>query len=856
MIKKYLIALLISLIYLTKVSSQISEQGFPESFKLANKSDEIIPEKILDPIDTGKLLSEDRKEGIPNRFGVLQSLNINIKSEGLKTIIPGKGTIWRYKIKSTGTYSLGIQFSRYWLPDDAKVFIYDENKNQIAGAFTNVNNNDNQQLAIAEFFSDNAIIEYFEPSEAEFDGELNIGSVSQSYKNLMSILQTFVDVNCPPGANWQIEKRAVCRMTFHDTQYEYFCSGSLLNNVRDDGTPYFLTANHCLSSNILASTLVVYFNYETDTCNGIYKGIKQTILGSIIVATNNYSDFSLLKLNKMPPSSYNACYAGWDASNRESQNAICISHPGGGLKTIAIDYNPPTTLNSEIYWNDSGTSMPGSHWAVQYNVGYDSAGSSGGPLFDDHKRIIGQLHGGSALTAYFGKFAISWDHSSNINAQLAYWLDPDTTKIMAIDSKFIPLPDFKVSLTNVCIGDSVKFTNTSQYVTSQPIQWKWKIKPSTYNFVNSTDSSQSPEISFLGTGKYSISLVAITANGSDSITKNNYITSGKTLNVKLYNLASDSSFCGSGFMNVPLVASGAINYSFSVKNTDKINYQINNDSIFLSLKPGVQIPGSINTFVKVTGSYGSCSASDSVKLIINAPANDNIAYATDSSFELKLGINGPFSNYCASVETNEPHPDIGNCISSNSWCADTNNSGTFLHNTVWFTFRDPAFGRLNIDTYGFDDRICVYDASSSNNILSGNPALYKIVAANDNRSASNTGALLQKLRLTPGKLYWLQVDGDNGSVGNFYINLYTNDLEIYPNPTSGKFNVIISYPKNGTALLKIFSSIGSLMLMKPVAVTNEANPINLDISCFSDGIYYMQVQIDNFVMSEKIMLIK
>jgi hypothetical protein len=44
-------------------------------------------------------------------------------------------------------------------------------------------------------------------------------------------------------------------MTFNDSRYEYYCTGSLVNNVREDGTPYFLTANHCISTNAMAQTL-------------------------------------------------------------------------------------------------------------------------------------------------------------------------------------------------------------------------------------------------------------------------------------------------------------------------------------------------------------------------------------------------------------------------------------------------------------------------------------------------------------------------------------------------------------------------------------------------------------------------
>src|SRR5262249_16855715 len=53
-----------------------------------------------------------------------------------------------------------------------------------------------------------------------------------------------------------------------------FCSGGLLNNRRNDGTPYFLTANHCFvghnqrdatQEDILNGTVVVW-DYFTSAC--------------------------------------------------------------------------------------------------------------------------------------------------------------------------------------------------------------------------------------------------------------------------------------------------------------------------------------------------------------------------------------------------------------------------------------------------------------------------------------------------------------------------------------------------------------------------------------------------------------
>ena len=46
------------------------------------------------------------------------------------------------------------------------------------------------------------------------------------------------------------------------------CSGTLLNNRRQDLTPYFLTAAHCVQTEEEARSVTAFWLYQTQTCNG------------------------------------------------------------------------------------------------------------------------------------------------------------------------------------------------------------------------------------------------------------------------------------------------------------------------------------------------------------------------------------------------------------------------------------------------------------------------------------------------------------------------------------------------------------------------------------------------------------
>ncbi|MFN3694525.1 MAG: nidogen-like domain-containing protein, partial [Ignavibacterium sp.] len=212
------------------------------------------------------------------------------------------------------------------------------------------------------------------------------------------------------------------------------CSGVMVNNVRQDLTPYFLTANHCLISS--PNTWIIMFNYQSPTCANINGPLNYTVSGTQTKANNSASDFALLLLNEAPPDSYQVHYAGWSAIDVPADSGVGIHHPSGDIKKISF--------SGQAYEHDtwSGT-PPNSHWRVRWHPaglrGVTEPGSSGSPIFDQNHRIVGQLHGGpSSCTAsdksdLYGKFSMSWNYGSTPSTRLKDWLDPDNTGTLILD---------------------------------------------------------------------------------------------------------------------------------------------------------------------------------------------------------------------------------------------------------------------------------------------------------------------------------------------------------------------------------------------------------------------------------------
>ncbi|RLD40828.1 MAG: hypothetical protein DRI86_14555 [Bacteroidetes bacterium] len=88
----------------------------------------------------------------------------------------------------------------------------------------------------------------------------------------------------------------------------------------------------------------------------------------------------------------------------------------------------------------------------------------------------------------------------------------------------VPLTDFESDKTAICSEDTIIFTDITSF---NPTSWNWVITPSNVTFINGTStSSQNPEVKFPNSGYYNVSLTATNGNGSNTITKNNFIKVG------------------------------------------------------------------------------------------------------------------------------------------------------------------------------------------------------------------------------------------------------------------------------------------------------------------------------------------
>ena len=452
--------------------AQVSDGGQPLSFELSAGVLSPAGSVQLPKPNIPLLLEQDVINdalGRAHRVGALIQVNLSPMNSGTWTTLPNGSKIWQLQIKSKDALALGLYFSEeVVLPAGSKLFAFNKNKNHIIGAYTS-NTPRFQAMQMVE--GDVLTLEYHAPAHLITYPTIKINEVGYFYRGVDDFVNQFrtvptvkaqscqVDVVCTPESNnWAEQIRSVVHYTFNEGNFMFVCSAATINNTANDCKPYILTAWHCGERNAGSSiaSWVWYWNYQKTTCqpnsnsSNPSKG-NQTMTGGAVRASsgngtlnnppgNNQvagSDFYLVELNSAVPTAYNPYFAGWDRSNTAATSGVSIHHPDGSAKKIST-YT--ATLQNAAF-NGGGN---GHFWRVVWSAttnghGVTEGGSSGSPIFNQNRLIVGQLTGGSSFCNatsqpdFYGKLRSDWDLCGTTNtSQLKPWLDPTNSGVMTL----------------------------------------------------------------------------------------------------------------------------------------------------------------------------------------------------------------------------------------------------------------------------------------------------------------------------------------------------------------------------------------------------------------------------------------
>ena len=160
--KKHLLFIFIIFFGHFYIHAQINIAGEPLSF--SNKSiHKNIPLINLLKQDNLKLFAEAEEndsKAQPWQFGKNIDVNFNLKEKAVVDTLPN-GILYRIAIKSEDAKTINLRFSNYNVPEDASLYIYNSDKSDIIGGFTNANMQAENSFATTLIKGDNIILEYF-----------------------------------------------------------------------------------------------------------------------------------------------------------------------------------------------------------------------------------------------------------------------------------------------------------------------------------------------------------------------------------------------------------------------------------------------------------------------------------------------------------------------------------------------------------------------------------------------------------------------------------------------------------------------------------------------------------------------
>lgn len=237
------------------------------------------------------------------------------------------------------------------------------------------------------------------------------------------------DVAC--NADYIEEGRSVARLRFVKPDGNaYQCTGTLMNDTASSGTPWLLTANHCISDQATASSLTTDWLLRASSCgaSSIDAAHAQRTGGAVLTWTSATSDTTLLRLNDSVPAG--VVYAGsyFGASTLPGTAISDVHHPEGDLQKISLGqlsgYDICSAATDQCF---SANRTQGTFFSVNWQQGVVEPGSSGSGLFitlGTRRYLIGQLFGGTSSctnprgTDYFSRFDMNYSNA------LHQWLHP------------------------------------------------------------------------------------------------------------------------------------------------------------------------------------------------------------------------------------------------------------------------------------------------------------------------------------------------------------------------------------------------------------------------------------------------
>jgi lysyl endopeptidase len=213
------------------------------------------------------------------------------------------------------------------------------------------------------------------------------------------------DISCA-GSAYDEESAAVAQLSYVENGSSFSCTGTMLAAVDNSFTPYMLTANHCISTQTVASTLVSTFFFRSISCNDFFRPRPTASVrgGATLLYNAAPTDSAFMRLNSAVPAGVK--FSGWTASNSPAIDSatLGVHHPAGDIQAYAIGRVDAYTTCTDFAADGSyscqiASAQNARNYSVAAVLGITEGGSSGSGLWttlNGKRYLVGQLRGGNA----------------------------------------------------------------------------------------------------------------------------------------------------------------------------------------------------------------------------------------------------------------------------------------------------------------------------------------------------------------------------------------------------------------------------------------------------------------------------